>query len=98
MPDTEDLQKHIDAIINYELVDIAAIKKAKFKIVVDVVNSTGAIAVPALLKALGEKDIILLNEEITGKFAHKPQPFPEHLTALSTAAIKHDAQLGIAVT
>jgi len=97
MPDTEALQKHIDAIINYELVDIAAIKKAKFKIVVDVVNSTGAIAVPALLKALGVKDIILLNEEITGKFAHNPEPLPEHLTELSTAVIKHDASLGIAV-
>jgi phosphomannomutase len=95
--DSEALQKHIDAIINYELVDIAAIKKAKFKIVVDVVNSTGAIAVPALLKALGVKDIILLNEEITGKFAHNPEPLPEHLTGLSAAVIKHDASLGIAV-
>ena len=50
------LQKHIDAVVNYELVDAAAIKKAKFKIVLDAVNSTGAIAVPALLKALGVKD------------------------------------------
>src|SRR4029078_7729276 len=49
--DESSLQKHIDAVINYELVDIAAIKKAKFKIVLDAVNSTGAIAVPALLKA-----------------------------------------------
>jgi phosphomannomutase len=51
--DDSFLQKHIDAVINYELVDIAAIKKAKFKIVIDAINSTGAIAVPALLRALG---------------------------------------------
>jgi len=91
------LQKHIDAILNYELVDVAAIKKAKFKIVVDAVNSTGAIAVPAMLKALGVKDIVVLNEEVTGKFAHNPEPLPEHLTELSTEVVKHDASLGIAV-
>ncbi len=95
--DAEALQKHIDAIIIYELVDTAAIKKAKFKIVVDVVNSTGAIAVPAMLKALGVKDIILINEEITGKFAHNPEPLPEHLTELSAEVVKHNASLGIAV-
>ena len=91
------LQSHIDAIVNYELVDVAAIKKAKFKIVVDVINSTGAIAVPALLKAIGVKDIILLNEEMNGKFAHNPEPLPEHLTSLSSEVIKHNASLGIAV-
>lgn len=91
------LQKHIDAILNYELVDVAAIKKAKFKIVVDAVNSTGAIAVPAMLKALGVKDIVVLNEEVTGRFAHNPEPLPEHLTGLSTEVVKHNASLGIAV-
>ncbi len=91
------LQKHIDAILNYELVDVAAIKKAKFKIVVDAVNSTGAIAVPAMLKSLGVKDIVVLNEEVTGKFAHNPEPLPEHLTELSTEVVKHKASLGIAV-
>ena len=91
------LQKHIDAIINYPLVDVAAIKKAKFKIVVDAVNSTGAIAVPALLKALGVKDIELLNGEVNGKFAHNPEPLPEHLTSLSSEVVKQNASLGIAV-
>jgi len=91
------LQKHIDAILNYDLVDIAAIKKAKFKIVVDAVNSTGAIAVPAMLKALGVKDIVVLNEEVSGKFAHNPEPLPEHLTQLSAEVVKHSASLGIAV-
>ena len=95
--DSASLQKHIDAIVGYELVDVAAIKKAKFKIVVDAVNSTGAFAVPSLLKALGVKDIIVLNEEVNGKFAHNPEPLPEHLTELSTEVVKHNASLGIAV-
>ncbi|MFT3679486.1 MAG: phosphoglucosamine mutase [Ferruginibacter sp.] len=95
--DNNSLQKHIDAIISHELVDAAAIKKAKFNIVVDAVNSTGAFAVPALLKALGVKDIIVLNEEVNGKFAHNPEPLPEHLTELSTEVVKHNASLGIAV-
>lgn len=91
------LQKHIDAVVNYELVDAAAIKKAKFKIVLDAVNSTGAIAVPALLKALGVKDVVVLNGEVNGKFAHNPEPLPEHLTELSNEVVKQNASLGIAV-
>jgi phosphomannomutase len=91
------LKEHIDACVNYELVDVTAIKKAKFKIVVDAVNSTGAIAVPALLKALGVKDIVVINEEVNGKFAHNPEPLPEHLTQLSNEVVKENAHLGIAV-
>jgi phosphomannomutase len=95
--DDQSLQKHIDAILAYELVDIAAIKKKNFKIVLDAVNSTGAIAVPALLKALGVKDITVLNGEVNGKFAHNPEPLPEHLTELSREVVKQNADLGIAV-
>jgi phosphomannomutase len=95
--DETSLQKHIDAVVNYALVDIAAIKKAAFKIVIDAVNSTGAIAVPALLKALGVKDIVVINEEVNGKFAHNPEPLPEHLTQLSSEVVKENAHLGIAV-
>ena len=91
------LQKHIDAVVNYELVDVAAIKKSKFKIVVDGINSTGAIFIPALLKALGVKEVITLNEEVNGQFAHNPEPLPEHLSGLSTAVQKNEAHLGIAV-
>ena len=91
------LQKHIDAVVGYELVDSAAIKKKNFKIVIDGVNSTGAIAVPALLKALGVKDIVVLNEEVNGEFAHNPEPLPEHLSELSSQVIKNNAHLGIAV-
>ncbi len=95
--DTVSLQKHIDAILQYDLVNAAAIKKQKFKIVVDAVNSTGAIAVPALLKALGVKDIVVINEEVNGKFAHNPEPLPEHLTGLSTEVVRENAAVGIAV-
>lgn len=95
--DDTALQQHIDAILNYPLVDVAAVKKQKFRIVVDAINSTGAIAVPALLKALGVKDIIVLNEEVNGKFAHNPEPLPQHLTGLCNEVNKQQAQLGIAV-
>lgn len=93
----ELLKKHINDCVNYKFVDIGAIKKAKFKIVVDAINSTGAIAVPALLKALGVQDIMVINEEVNGKFAHNPEPLPEHLTQLSNEVVKHNASLGIAV-
>ena len=91
------LQKHIDAVLAYELVDAASIKKKNFKIVVDAVNSSGAIAVPALLKALGVKDIVMLNEEVNGNFAHNPEPLPEHLSELSSLVVSQNAHLGIAV-
>lgn len=91
------LQQHIDAVLAYPLVDIAAIKKAKFKVVLDAINSTGAIAVPALLKALGVKDITILNGEVNGKFAHNPEPLPEHLRELCNEVNKQKADIGIAV-
>ena len=95
--DEDALQKHIDAILNHSLVDITSIKKKKFKVVVDAINSSGAIAMPALLKALGVKDIIVLNEEINGKFAHNPEPLPQHLNELCNEVRKQDAHIGIAV-
>jgi phosphomannomutase len=91
------LDKHIEAILAYPLVDVAAIKKHKFRIVLDAINSTGAIAVPALLKALGVKDIVVLNGEVNGKFAHNPEPLPQHLTELCNEVNKQKAHLGIAV-
>ncbi|TDX01060.1 phosphoglucosamine mutase [Dinghuibacter silviterrae] len=91
------LQRHIDAVTGYALVDVKAIHKRKFKVVVDAVNSTGAIFVPALLKALGVEDIVVLNGEVTGKFAHNPEPLPENLVELSREVNKHHADLGIAV-
>ncbi|WP_207493626.1 phosphoglucosamine mutase [Aridibaculum aurantiacum] len=94
---TTALQQHIDAIVHYPLVDVAAIKKRKFSIVLDAINSTGAIAVPLLLKALGVKDITILNEEVNGKFAHNPEPLPQHLNELCNEVNRKQADLGIAV-
>lgn len=91
------LQKHIDTVLNYPLVDAAAIRNKQYKVVVDVVNSTGALVVPQLLEALGVEEVIVLNGEVTGRFAHNPEPLPENLTALSTAVRQHKADLGIAV-
>ena len=91
------IQKHIDTIVNYPLVDVEGIRQKQYKVVVDVVNSTGALSIPPLLKALGIEEVIVLNEEITGKFAHNPEPLPENLTGLSAAVRKHKADLGIAV-
>ena len=91
------LEKHIDAILQYPLVNATAIAGQKFKIVVDAINSTGAIFVPALLKALGVQDVIVLNSEVNGKFAHNPEPLPEHLTELSHQVVRQKAHLGIAV-
>ncbi|MBS1733117.1 MAG: phosphoglucosamine mutase [Bacteroidetes bacterium] len=91
------LGKHIQSILDHKLVDRDAIASANFRIVVDVVNSTGAIAIPALLDALGVKDYSLLFEEVNGKFAHNPEPLPENLVALSQEVVKQKASLGIAV-
>jgi len=91
------LQKHIDAVVKYPLVDPKAIGRQKFKIVVDAINSTGATYVPALLKALGVEDVVVLNSEVNGKFAHNPEPLPEHLAQLCAAVVKQKASLGIAV-
>lgn len=95
--DDSYMQKHIDAVVNYGLVDVAAIKKAKYKIVVDAINSSGAIYIPALLHALGVKDVVVLNGEVNGKFDHNPEPLPAHLTGLSNEVRKQNASMGIAV-
>ncbi|SHN29138.1 phosphoglucosamine mutase [Mucilaginibacter sp. OK098] len=91
------LQKHIDKILALPLVDVAAIAKADFKIVIDCVNSTGGIFVPALLKALGVKTIHELYCVPDGNFPHNPEPLPENLVALSKEVVNKRADLGIAV-
>ena len=95
--DDSYMQKHINAILKYDLVDSKAISKKGFKVVVDAINSTGATFVPALLKALGVDDIVVLNKDITGNFAHNPEPLPNHLSELSSTVVKENADLGIAV-
>jgi phosphomannomutase len=95
--DDSYIQKHIDIILQHPLVDVAAIKKMNFSVVVDAVNSTGAISVPQLLAALGVSNVTVINEEVTGHFAHNPEPLPENLVGLCETVTSKQASLGIAV-
>ncbi len=91
------LQKHIDLVLAYPLVDKTIIAAKKFKVVLDPINSSGALVIPQLLKALGVDDVIMVHGEVHGNFAHNPEPLKENLTDLSKAVLAHKADLGIAV-
>ncbi|MFN4121868.1 MAG: phosphoglucosamine mutase [Flavobacteriales bacterium] len=91
------IEEHIAAILKIDMVDKQAIEKANFKIVIDGINSTGSIAVPMLLEALGVSQITVINEEAHGDFAHNPEPLPDHLLDLSNTVTKKKAHLGISV-
>ena len=91
------ISKHIDKILQLPLVDVVAIEKANFKIAIDCVNSTGGIAIPMLLKALGVNDIVELYCNPNGLFPHNPEPLPENLTEISETVIKTKAHLGFVV-
>ena len=90
------INKHIKEVLNLELVNVEAIKKAKFKVVVDAVNSTGGIAIPALLEKLGVECVELYCEP-NGEFPHNPEPLKEHLTEISKLVVEEKADLGIVV-
>lgn len=91
------LDYHIEKILAIPLVNTEAIKAKKFKVVVDAVNSVGGIAAPKLLKALGVENIVELYCEPTGKFAHNPEPLPEHLANLASEVKQTKSDIGIAV-
>jgi len=91
------LQKHIDKILALPLVDVEAITKANFKVVIDCVNSSGGIFLPELLKQLGVTQIEELFCTPNGQFPHDPEPLPENLVALSSKVKETKANLGIAV-
>ncbi|MEZ0542829.1 phosphoglucosamine mutase [Fibrella arboris] len=95
--ETTWLQKHIDAILALPLVDRDAIAKRNFRVVVDAVNSTGGLAVPMLLNALGVEHITKLHCEPTGLFAHNPEPLPENLTDIINVTKRDNQDLGIVV-
>ncbi|MCR5192256.1 MAG: phosphoglucosamine mutase [Bacteroidales bacterium] len=97
---TEDfntIDAHIKRVLALPLVDCDAIAKAGFRIAVDAVNSTGGIAIPRLLRALGVKDVVELNCDPTGNFAHNPEPIPQNLTEISAAVPQQKCDLGIVV-
>ena len=91
------LLTHLNKIINLPYVDCDAIKKANFTVVIDAINSSGALVVPKLLTLLGVDKFELIHGETHGDFAHNPEPLPEHLNDLSKAVLKNKAQLGISV-
>ena len=88
--------KHIAQVLALPLVNVEAVRKRKFKVVVDAVNSVGGVVIPALLKELG-CEVVELNCEPTGEFAHNPEPLPENLTEISEVIRKEGADLGIVV-
>lgn len=90
-------QYHIDHVLNLKLVNREAIAKADIKVVVDAVNSIGGIVIPRLLRALGVKEIIELNCEPSGRFAHNPEPIPENLTQIADKMKTCGANLGIVI-
>ncbi|RLD87977.1 MAG: phosphoglucosamine mutase [Bacteroidetes bacterium] len=95
--DESYIDKHIKEVLDMELVNADAIKKAGFKVAVDGINSTGGIAIPKLLKALGVDDVVEVNCEPTGEFAHNPEPLAENLTEISKVVIEQHCDLGIVV-
>lgn len=90
-------QKHIESVLALDLVDVDAIKAANFTVAVDAVNSVGGIVIPQLLRALGVNNVIELNCEATGKFAHTPEPIPENLTQISDLMKTERADVGFVV-
>lgn len=91
------IQEHIDRIIELSLVDRKAIMNAGFRVVIDCVNSTGGIALPPLLKALGVEKIDMINCDPNGEFAHDPEPLPEHLKEISGQVVSLNADVGFVV-
>jgi len=96
IPNDAYMDIHIDEVLNLPLVDIEAVKEAKFKVVVDGVNSSGGIIIPKLLKQMGV-EVVELYCEPNGHFPHNPEPLKEHLTDISELVVKENAHLGIVV-
>ena len=90
-------RNHIAQVLDLDLVDVEAIKKANFKVALDAINSVGGIVMPQLLKALGVTDIVELNCDCTGKFAHTPEPIPQNLTQISDLMKGSKADVGFVV-
>ena len=91
------IDRHIERVLGLKLVDTEAIRKANFKVAVDAVNSTGGIAIPRLLRRLGVEQVVELNCEPTGHFAHNPEPIPQNLTQISDCVRENHCDLGIVV-
>lgn len=91
------MDRHVEMVVNLPLVNRKAIEAANFKIAVDAVNSTGGTAIPKMLRALGVKDILEINCEPTGKFAHTPEPLAQNLTQICSYVKEQGADMGVVV-
>ena len=91
------INDHIDQILKLELVDAEAIRKANFSVALDCVNSTGGIALPLLLKMLGVEKVQVLNGDVSGIFAHNPEPLPQHLVDIAQMMQKGGFDVGFVV-
>ncbi len=91
------IERHIQAILNLDLVDVNAIKNANLAVAIDCVNSTGGIALPKLLHALGVEEIHYLHCEPTGIFSHNPEPLPEHISELMSFVKEGNVDVGFVV-
>lgn len=94
---TTYVRRHIEQVLALPIVDADAIAKANFTVAVDAVNSVGGIIVPELLKALGVKNVLTMNCDATGHFAHIPEPIPENLTAIADMVRETKADVGFVV-
>ncbi|MCH5245949.1 MAG: phosphoglucosamine mutase [Muribaculaceae bacterium] len=90
-------RRHIDMVLGLDLVDVEAIKAANLTVAIDAVNSVGGVVVPMLLKALGVKNVIELNCEPNGQFAHTPEPIPENLGQISSLMAQGGVDVGLVV-
>lgn len=93
----EYLHTHIQKILQLDLVDVAAVRAAQFRVAVDAVNSIGGLAVPELLYALGVRQVFKLHCAVHGNFSHNPEPLPQNLTELSSLMKSSRADVGFAV-
>jgi phosphomannomutase len=91
------LDYHIHKILELPQVDVDAISSKEYRVVVDGINSVGGIAIPRLLRALDVKEVIEVNCEPAGRFAHNPEPIPENLTGIRQEIQKNNADLGFVV-
>lgn len=89
--------RHIEQVLALDLVDVKAISDANFTVAVDAVNSVGGVVIPQLLRALGVKNVVELNCEANGKFAHTPEPIPQNLTQISNLMKEGKCDVGFVV-
>ncbi len=97
MSDSHAIDEHIDAVLALPLVNAEAVSRAGFSVILDTVNSTGALALPPLLERLGVKEVTVLNGNPTGIFAHNPEPLPENLHGISEAMSSGSFDVGFVV-